>query len=339
MNSHLSRTVLVTGGAGYIGSHTVKALAAAGFEPVIFDDLSTGHAANVDGFTLIQGDICDREAVRAALAEHKPIAVLHFAAKIAVGESLVSPSEYYYTNVFGTWCLLEEMRAGGVNKLIFSSSASVYGMPDVSVASEDTPKNPIHPYGRTKWMTEQMLADYGHAYGLKSVSLRFFNAAGAAVDGTLGNRNPAPTNLIPVAVDVLAGAQEQLKIFGVDYPTPDGTCVRDYVHVDDLADAHVRALTYLMDGGDTTALNLGSHEGHSVKDIVQMLKGLSGLPLSVQYAERRPGDPATLVADARRAKDILGWVPQHSDLRTICQTAWNFRKSLVPPLPTPPNAV
>lgn len=322
----MDRTVLVTGGAGYIGSHVCKMLAGQGYVPIVYDNFSTGRREAAVFGPVVEGDILDPKALDAAFEAHEPVAVIHLAAKIAVAESVEDPAPYYETNVQGTWCLLEAMRRHGVMQIIFSSSAAVYGTPPVTVVSEEVPANPISPYGRTKLMMEQMLGDYEKAYGMSSVAFRYFNAVGADPEGQIGPMSEAPSNLIPLALQVLAGELSKLTIFGIDYPTRDGTGVRDYVHVSDLADAHVKALNYLREGGKSEVMNLGTNEGHSVKDIVQMLKNLSNRPLPVVYNERRAGDSAEVIADARKARDVLGWVPQYSDLKTICLTAWKFKE-------------
>ncbi|RYG61974.1 MAG: UDP-glucose 4-epimerase GalE [Alphaproteobacteria bacterium] len=324
-----SRNVLVTGGAGYIGSHACQALAAAGYTPVVYDNLSHGHADAVKFGPLVQADVRDDSALLAAFRQYKPVAVMHFAALIKVAESVTHPADYYNVNTHGAWQVLNTIRATGIVPFIFSSTAAVYGIPAASPISENTPLNPINPYGQSKLMVENMLADYAHAYNLPSVSLRYFNAAGASLDGSLGVRTKAPTHLIPSALDAVLGHRLQLEMFGTDYPTPDGTAVRDYIHVTDLATAHVAALEHLLKGGETLRLNLGTGQGYSVREIINAVAEVTGRPVPVKENPRRAGDPAELVADASSARKILNWQPQHSSLPTIIRTAWQWRQSLV----------
>jgi len=317
-----SRTVLVTGGAGYIGSHTCRALHAAGWTPVTYDDLSTGHRQAVKWGPLEVGDILDRARLDAVFAEHAPVAVLHFAARSLVGESVTDPAKYYRSNVAGALTVLEAARDHGVTGIVFSSTAATYGIPDVSPIPPDAPTAPINPYGRSKRMIEQMLGDFDAAYGLRSVSLRYFNAAGADAEHGIGEAHDPETHLIPIVLQVALGDRAEIAMFGDDYPTPDGTCVRDYIHVADLADAHVRALDYLVDGGATTILNLGTGHGHSVREVVEVARAVTGHPIPARVAPRRPGDPPTLVADPGRSAEVLGWTPKHDDLHAIVASAW-----------------
>ncbi|WP_417308575.1 UDP-glucose 4-epimerase GalE [Devosia sp.] len=313
--------ILVTGGAGFIGSHTCKQLAAAGLMPVTFDNLSTGHRDAVKWGPLVEGDIRAPEALVATLRLHQPAAVIHFAASAYVGESVVDPAVYYRNNVEGTRNLLEACRTTGVRAIIFSSSCATYGTPDRTPITEDTPQAPINPYGRTKLIGEQMLDDYRSAYGLSFAALRYFNACGADPEGDIGERHTPETHLIPRALMAGAGLLPFLEVFGTDYPTPDGTCIRDYVHVTDLAQAHVLATQRLLAGGDSLKVNLGSGKGHSIRQVLDAIAQVIGHPVPAVYRGRRPGDPAELYADVARARDELRFVAQHSDLDTIIRTA------------------
>lgn len=325
-------TILVTGGAGYIGSHACQALKAAGYNPVVFDNLSTGQRKAVQFGPLVEGDIRDGAALKAALIAHQPVAILHFAALIAVGESVTEPADYYHVNTFGAWQILNAIREtavdGNLIPIVFSSTAAVYGIPASSPISEDFPHQPINPYGQSKLMVENMLKDYAHAYGLRSVALRYFNAAGASLDNSIGLENRNPTHLIPVALEALMGTRPELQIFGSDYPTPDGTAVRDYIHVADLASAHIAALEYLLSGGTTTQLNLGTGQGLSVDEITASVSRVTGKQVPAAKHPRRAGDPPALVADSTRAQKLLNWKPSHSDVETIVRTAWAWRQSL-----------
>ncbi len=326
------RYVLVTGGAGYIGSHACQALAAAGYTPVVYDNLSTGTRDAVKFGPLVEGDIRDGEAIKAALQQYKPVAVMHFAALIAVGESVTKPSAYYHVNTIGSWQLLNAVRetcpAFNMIPIVFSSTAAVYGIPQISPIPEDAPLAPINPYGHSKLMVEQMLSDFSNSYGLRSVALRYFNAAGSSLDGSLGLNNRNPTHLIPVALEAVLGTRPELQIFGADYPTPDGTAVRDYIHVVDLANAHVAALEYLLNGGSTTRFNLGTGHGHSVQEVISAITEVTARAVPANTHPRRAGDPPALVADSTRAQKELNWKPKYSDLSTIVRTAWSWRQSL-----------
>ncbi len=320
--------VLVTGGAGYIGSHTVHELLRAGLRPVVYDNLSTGHAQAVpEGVTVIAGDIRDREKLARALADHRIDAVVHFAAASLVGESMKEPSVYYNNNVVGTLALLDTMAASGVKKIVFSSTAAVYGEPAVWPIDEDMPTVPTNVYGRTKLVIEHMLADFAAAYGLGYVSLRYFNAAGAMAGGTIGEDHAPETHLIPLILKAALGQREAVAIYGTDYPTADGTCIRDYIHVTDLADAHVRALHHLAGGGRPCAYNLGSETGYSVRQVIDRAKAVTGVNFPVREEARRPGDPAVLLASSRRIKQELGWQPRSSDLDTIIASAWRWHRT------------
>lgn len=317
----MSKTVLVTGGAGYVGSHCAKAFAQAGWRIVTFDNLSRGHRDLVKWGPLIEGDLLDRAALDDAFETEKPDAVAHFAALAYVGESMQSPDTYYRNNVLGTMTLLDAMRAARVGQLVFSSSCATYGISN-DLITETTPQQPINPYGETKLICEKMIRDYGAAYDLRSVMLRYFNAAGCDPEGDTGERHNPEPHVIPRAIRGAIDGTFTFKIFGGDYDTPDGTCVRDYVHVSDLADAHARALDYLAKGGETDVFNLGTGRGYSVKELANAVSKVAGREVPQIIADRRPGDPPRLVASADKARDILGWQPQYSDLETILKTAW-----------------
>lgn len=315
--------VLVTGGAGYIGSHTVLALKAAGLEVVVYDSLVTGFRAAVPaGTPFVAGDIRDRELLCATLRSQRVDAVVHFAASSLVGESMTEPSKYYNNNVAGTLALLDAMRDCGVGKIVFSSTAAVYGEPERWPITEDMPAAPTNVYGRTKLAIEHMLADFAMAYGLAYVSLRYFNAAGAAAGGGIGEDHTPETHLIPLVLKTALGLRPAIDIFGADYPTPDGTCIRDYIHVTDLADAHVRAVRHLAGGGASAAFNLGSETGFSVRQVVERAKAVTGREFPVREKDRRPGDPAVLVASSAGIRRALGWQPRHSGLDEIIRSAW-----------------
>jgi UDP-arabinose 4-epimerase len=317
-------TVLVTGGAGYIGSHTCKALHRAGFTPVTFDDLQRGHADAVRWGPLEVGSLQDAGRLREVLATHRPTAVLHFAALAYVGESMVEPGRYYANNVGGTLTLLEAMRDAGVDRLVFSSTCATFGVPRHDTLGDDDPQEPINPYGASKLMVERILRDYGTIHGLRSVSLRYFNAAGADPDGELGERHDPETHLLPLVLAAAAGDRDAVDVFGDGYPTPDGSCIRDYVHVSDLADAHVRALTYLRSGGASTACNLGTGSGSSVLEVIEQVRTTTGSPVEVRVCPPRAGDPPALVAAVDRARTLLGWEPERSSLATIVDDAWRW---------------
>jgi len=320
--------VLVTGGAGYIGSHACKALAKAGHEPVVFDNLELGHEWAVKWGPLFRGDIRDPEALDAAITTEKVEAVMHFAAFAYVGESVADPSIYYDNNVVGSLCLLNAMRRHGLDKIIFSSSCATYGMPDVMPISETTPQVPINPYGRTKLMVEHALADFGHAYGIRSTSLRYFNAAGADPEGELGEVHDPETRAIPLAIFAALGVGPRFSVMGSDYDTPDGTAIRDYIHVADLATAHVAALDYLEAGGKSMPFNLATGNGVSVKQVVDAAAQATGRPVPYDLVPRRAGDPPVLYAQAKRAHDVLGWAPKFTEIADTVQTAaeWHMRR-------------
>ena len=318
--------VLVTGGAGYIGSHAVKALALAGFEPVVLDDLSNGHRGAVLRHPFIEGSIGDAELVQETIRSHEIRAVLHFAASAYVGESVRNPRRYFDNNVANTLTLLGVMLDCGVRTIVFSSSCATYGAASGRL-HEETPQLPVNPYGWSKLMVEQVLKSYGRAFDLKWLALRYFNAAGADPDGELGEQHNPETHLLPLLIEAAMGIRGSVDIFGTDYPTSDGTAIRDYVHVADLAEAHVLGLRYLLDGGNSQALNLGTGTGHSVKQVLKAVGSAVGSPVPLKYAPRREGDPAELIADATRAKAVLGWSPRWSHLDAIVSTAhrWHAR--------------
>ena len=322
----MGERVLVTGGAGYIGSHTCKALALAGFEPIAYDNLSAGHAGAARWGPLVQGDTRDRAALDRALDLFKPFAVMHFAARIAVGESVIDPKSHYSNNVAGSLALLDAVLSAGIEKLVFSSSAAVYGTPQQVPMPEHHPKLPINPYGRTKLVIEDALADYRAAYGLQSVSLRYFNAAGADDAGEIGELHIPETHLVPLVLDAASGSRDSITVYGDDYDTPDGTCIRDYVHVSDLADAHVIALQALIDKNAPAALNVGVGRGHSVLEVINCVRAVTGKDVAVRLGSRRDGDPPSLVAECHLLRDRLGWNPRRSDLETIVRTAWSWHQ-------------
>jgi UDP-arabinose 4-epimerase len=313
--------VLVTGGAGYIGSHTCKLLSKAGFTPIAYDNLATGHEDNVKWGPLIRGDVRDRDRLKHALKLWQPVCVIHFAASAYVGESVADPSKYYNNNVNGISTLLDTCVEARLRKVVFSSSCATYGIPEKLPISEMSQQVPINPYGRTKLMGEMMLKDYAAAFGMRYVALRYFNAAGADIDGELRERHTPETHLIPRALLAAAGKIARLTIFGDDYDTPDGTCIRDYIHVTDLARAHVRAVLHLVNGGKNLAANLGSGHGTSVREIVDTIERLTHTRVPVRVEARREGDPPALLADGSLAKLELGFVPRYSDIRTIIRTA------------------
>lgn len=317
-------TILVVGGAGYIGSHMVKMLRQAGCHPVVVDDLSSGRREAAGDSELLVGDIGDQAFVEGVLRRVRPDAVMHFASFIQVGESVADPAKYYRNNVTSTQVLLDGMRAYGIDKFIFSSTAAVFGDPEYTPIDESHPKAPINPYGRSKWMVEQMLADYDVAYGLKSVCLRYFNAAGADVEAGLGECHEPETHLIPLILQVASGRRPHISVYGDDYETPDGSCIRDYIHVEDLCDAHLLALGRLAAGGESARYNLGNGNGFSVLEVIEMARHVTGHPIPLVVAGRREGDPPKLVADAMLARKELQWRPVHTDLEKIVRDAWSW---------------
>ena len=323
----MSQSILVTGGAGYVGSHACKALAAAGHTPVVYDNLSRGHREAVRWGPLVEGDLHDSSRLAAAFSEYRIEAVMHFAAFAYVGESVRDPETYYRNNVGGTLALLAAMRGAGVERIVFSSTCAVYGVPDTLPIRETTTKAPLNPYGDTKLAIERALRWYEGAYGLRYMALRYFNAAGADPDGEIGEEHEPETHLIPLVLRAALGTGDPLQIFGTDYPTPDGTAIRDYIHVADLADAHVRALGDLAAGGESAALNLGTGQGCSVREVIAAVERIGGRVVPRREVARRPGDPPELVADPALARARLGWQPRHSGIDTIIATAlaWEQR--------------
>jgi len=320
----MSKNILVTGGAGYIGSHTCKALAQSGYTPVAFDNFVYGHRWAVKWGPLVEGDILNRSQLDDVLKTYRPAAVLHFAAFAYVGESVADPLKYYRNNVAGSVNLLEAMVDNGVDKFIFSSTCATYGVPEQVPITEEHPQRPINPYGSSKLMIEEIMRDAETAHGLRSMALRYFNAAGADPESETGEHHDPETHLIPLVMDAAAGRRENITVFGSDYDTPDGTCIRDYIHVTDLADAHVLALQALEDGAGSTAYNLGNGQGFSVRQVIDTARKITGREISVSMGERRPGDPARLVGDAKKISKELGWQPNYRDLESIIQTAWNW---------------
>ncbi|MGF1604388.1 MAG: UDP-glucose 4-epimerase GalE [Thermosynechococcaceae cyanobacterium] len=320
-------TVLVTGGAGYIGSHVVLALKDAGYPVVVLDNLVYGHRDLVESVLqvkLVCGDVCDRTFLDQVFSDHNIGAVLHFAAYTYVGESVEQPAKYYRNNVMGSLTLLEAMVAAKIPAFVFSSTCATYGPPHQIPITEDHPQDPISPYGMTKLMVENILSDFDHAYNLRSVRFRYFNAAGADPQGRLGEDHDPETHLIPLVLMTALGKRDSISIFGTDYKTPDGTCIRDYIHVTDLADAHVRGLNYLLEGGETSVFNLGNGDGFSVREVINQAKEVTGESIPVVESYRRAGDPAILIGSAAKAEKVLGWQPQYSDLAVILEHAWQW---------------
>jgi UDP-glucose-4-epimerase GalE len=322
----MSSTVLVTGGAGYIGSHTSKELDRAGYNVVVYDNLSRGHRWAVRWGPLVEGDLHNEERFKRVLNEHRIEAVLHFAALSAVGESMQVPEVYFHNNVGGTLSLLNAMRAAGVRRIVFSSTAAVYGVPEIIPIEETCPTVPLNPYGDSKLMVEKILKWEGVCHGLKWAALRYFNAAGADTEGETGEDHHPETHLIPSLLQAAQGTRDACPIFGSDYPTPDGTCIRDYIHVTDLADAHVKALRYLESGGESSTLNLGTGDGYSVREILTAAEKAVGRPIPVVHQPRRPGDPPRLIAASGRAQQVLGWRPTRSSIENILGTAWAWQE-------------
>jgi UDP-arabinose 4-epimerase len=326
----MSQAILVTGGAGYVGAHACKALARAGYRPVVFDDLSRGRREAVRWGPLVEGELADCARLGAALAEHRVSAVMHFAAYAYVGESVTDPALYYRNNLGGTLALLEAMRDAGVGEIVFSSTCAVYGVPDAVPIREDAAQRPVNPYGETKLAIERALHWYGEAYGMRSAALRYFNAAGADPEGEIGECHEPETHLVPLVLQAALGQRPRIDIYGTDYPTPDGTAIRDYVHVHDLATAHLRALERLRAGGASLAVNLGTGSGHSVRQVIAAAERVSGRPVPARAAPRRPGDPPVLVADPSLAAELLGWRAEHSDLDTIIRTSLSWHQRAAP---------
>lgn len=320
------KAILVTGGAGYIGSHVCKALSHEGFIPIAYDNLVTGSPQAIKWGPFEQGDIRDRDRLKCVITQYQPLAIMHFAALIQVGESVADPAQYYENNVYGSFCLLEEAKAQRISAMVFSSTAAVYGMPQQALIDEDHPLQPINPYGHTKLAMENMIRDYASAYGLRYAILRYFNAAGADLEGQLGSAYAVDTHLIPLLMQVASGLRNDIKVFGTDYDTPDGTAIRDFIHVNDLAQAHILALKHLLNEKESITLNLGTSKGHSVKETLELARHLTQRTIPAEVCSRRMGDPSILVANAKRAGALLGWKPVCSDLTTIIDSAWKWRQ-------------
>jgi UDP-glucose-4-epimerase GalE len=318
--------ILVTGGAGYIGSHTTALLRASGHDVYVLDNLSTGHREAVPAGALIECDLKDRGGIERALRDWAIEAVVHFAASCYVGESVTDPAKYYRNNIVGTLNLLDAMRSVGVARIVFSSTCATYGVPTRVPITEDEPQKPVNPYGFTKLAIERALDDYSHAYGLAPIALRYFNASGAAANGQLGEDHDPETHLIPLVLQTALGQRESIQVFGTDYATPDGTCIRDYIHVDDLADAHLRAIERVRPG-QFQAFNVGTGRGYSVREVIELSRQVTGLPIAVREGPRRAGDPPELIAAADKARRELGWAPKHTNLKTIIESAWNWHRT------------
>lgn len=319
--------ILVCGGAGYIGSHINKQLNREGYETIVFDNLVYGHREAVKWGTFAEGDLADEAEIEAVFSAHEIDAVFHFAAYAYVGESVTEPEKYYYNNVVNTLNLLKVMKRHGCNKLIFSSTCATYGEPEKVPITENMPQNPINPYGMTKLTVERILKDYQKAYGLQSAVLRYFNAAGADPDGEIGESHHPETHLIPLVLDAASGKREDIKVFGTDYNTPDGSCVRDYIHVADLADVHIRALHYLEEGNPGDFFNLGNTIGTSVLEVVESVKRVTGKEFPVTLSDRRQGDPARLVGSSDKARKVLGWEPKYGEIDVIVAHAWKWHEN------------
>ena len=325
-------SILLTGGAGYIGSHTAKALAKAGYQPVVLDNLCAGHRWAVRWGPLVEGEIANRALVRRTLEEFSIKSVIHFAANASVGESMSEPYRYLHDNVKGSLELLEGMREAGAKHIVVSSTCATYGAPQKVPLAETERQAPTNPYGESKLFVERALAWYGHIHGVKAVALRYFNAAGADPDGEIGEDHDPESHLIPLVIQAALGTRPFVQLFGTDYPTPDGSAIRDYIHVDDLADAHIRSLEHLVKGGSSEALNLGTGRGHSVREVIAAVERVSGRPVPVHESARRAGDPPELVADASRAQSVLGWKPRYDTLDAIVRTAWNWHAARAQPV-------
>lgn len=318
--------ILVTGGAGYIGSHTVRALLQAGHTPIVLDNFSRGHKGAIPSdVKCIEMDIADPQVVQ-VLQDNQIDGIMHFAAHSQVGESMVNPAIYYENNVVGSYHLIESARKAGITYFVFSSTAAVYGEPEVVPIVETAPLHPTNVYGRTKLMIENMLRDYSSVYDMNYVALRYFNAAGADVSGEIGEDHTPETHLIPLVLQAAQGVRSSITVFGTDYPTEDGTCIRDYVHVTDLASAHVLAMDYLANGGASTVFNLGSGNGFSVNSIIDAAKAVTNIDIPVKYGNRRAGDPAVLIASSQKIKDVLHWNPQHSEVNQVLRDAWRWHE-------------
>jgi UDP-arabinose 4-epimerase len=320
----MPKNILVTGGAGYIGSHACKALAAAGYVPVAYDNLVYGHREAVRWGPFVEADLADRERLARALAEHDIAAVMHFAAFAYVGESMSKPELYFRNNLVNSLGLLDAMLAAKIRHIVFSSTCATYGTPERVPIAEETPQRPVNPYGESKLMVERALHWYGEAHGIRYAALRYFNAAGADPEGEIGEEHEPETHLIPLILYAALGRRPDIAIFGTDYPTPDGSAIRDYIHVQDLAEAHVAALRHLLEGGESLRLNLGTGTGHTVREVIAAAERVTGRRIPQREAPRRAGDPPALVADPSRAKAALGWTARMSDLDTILRTAWHW---------------
>ncbi|WP_273321440.1 UDP-glucose 4-epimerase GalE [Vallitalea guaymasensis] len=317
--------ILVCGGAGYIGSHTVARLLEKGKEVIVFDNLQKGHREAVpENIKLCVGDLRDKDALEKVFSENKIEAIIDFAADSLVGESVTEPLKYYNNNMYGTMCLLEKMKEHGIKYIVFSSTAATYGEPESIPIMETDRTMPTNPYGETKLSVEKMLKWSDNAYGIKYTALRYFNAAGAHIDGHIGEDHSPESHLIPIILEVALGKREKIFIFGNDYPTEDGTCVRDYIHVTDLADAHILALERLQNGGESTVFNLGNGKGFSVKEVIEVARKVTGRTITVEEAERRAGDPAVLIASSEKAVKELGWKPEYNSLERIIESAWKW---------------
>ena len=320
----MSETILVTGGAGYIGSHACKSLARAGYRPIAYDSFVRGHREAVRWGPLVEADLADAERLADTIKRFEIAAVMHFAAFAYVGESMTHPELYFRNNVGNSMRLLEAMRGAGVRHIVFSSTAAIYGNPEQVPIPESAPHRPVNPYGESKLMVERMLHWHGEAHGFTYASLRYFNAAGADPGGEIGEDHDPETHLIPLVLEAALGRRARIDILGTDYPTPDGTAIRDYIHVQDLADAHVKAIEHLLRGGASLELNLGTGAGHSVREVIAAAERVTGRSIPQREAPRRPGDPPVLVADARRAREVLGWIPALSSIDSILSTAWGW---------------
>lgn len=320
--------VLVCGGAGYIGSHVNKMLDRMGYDTVVFDNLVYGHREAVKWGEFVRGDLKNPEEIEAVFDTYPIEAVMHFAAYAYVGESVTDPEKYYFNNVACTLNLLRAMRGHGCDKIIFSSTCATYGEPARVPITEDMPQDPINPYGASKLMVERILSDYGTAYGLRSVALRYFNAAGADPECEIGEDHDPETHLIPLVLDAASGKRPDIKVFGTDYPTRDGSCIRDYIHVEDLAKAHILALKYLQSGGASERFNLGNERGTSVLEVIEAVKKVTGKDFKVTLSDRRPGDPATLVGASDKVKAVLGWEPKYAEIETIVEHAWKWHENM-----------
>lgn len=323
----MTENILITGGAGYVGSHTCQALAAKGFLPVCLDNLINGHQSAVQWGPFVRGDIADTSILDRIFSDYQPKAVIHFAAYAYVGESVEDPAKYYRNNVAGSISLLEAMRRNGCKNIVFSSSCATYGIPERVPIPEDHRQLPINPYGRSKLMIEQIIRDYGSAYGIRYAILRYFNAAGADPQGRIGEDHDPETHLLPILLQTVLGRRHYTEVYGTDYDTPDGTAIRDYIHVSDLASAHILSLKYLAQTAQGLCVNLGTGQGRSVTEVIQAVRQVTGKPVAYRNVGRRPGDPPSLVAKADRACSLLGWKPDIVDIREIVATAWNWHRS------------